>query len=231
MFVKAPDSTGPITISEAPTSHIDFQPTVLDILGLPGGSPGASMLRLDPTQPRPRTYGMYDPRQRFPKEYLDRIDLLSIVGRVTDAASWHVQRSIWTPAARLDARDIDVGPREAHRFLGPGWSFEQHERGSEEVTFSRALTQRVVLFASLPAGPVELVLRASTSPGPAPASINVLVDGRQTARLAGDGSGYRDLAVRIPADAARPSISEITLQLEGGGDEVPVFKLDRVAVR
>ncbi len=76
-----PGGNGPISISDAPTAHIDLQPTILEILGLPGGSPDASMLERDPKQPRTRTYGMYDPRQRFPKDYLDRIDVLSIDGR------------------------------------------------------------------------------------------------------------------------------------------------------
>ena len=97
MFIKPPQRTGPITISDAPTAHIDLPATILDILDLPGGTPDESMLRRDAKQPRTRVYGMYDPRQRFPKEYLDRLDLLSIDGRMLDAASWHVQRSIWNP--------------------------------------------------------------------------------------------------------------------------------------
>ena len=191
------------------------------------------MLKRDPRQPRTRTYGMYDPRQRFPKEYLDRIDLLSIEGPLIDAASWHVNRSIWNPNARLEGRDIDVGPREAHRYLGPGWSFEQHERDADgaAVTFARPVTPRTVIFASLPRGPAELVLRASTAPRHAPESIDVLVDGRQTAMLMMEGSDYRDLPVSIPADPGRPSISEITLQLKGAVDETPVFRLDRISIR
>ena len=233
MFIKPPGRTGPIVISEAPTTHVDLPATILDIIGLPGGSPAASMLKRDPRQPRTRTYGMYDPRQRFPKEYLDRIDLLSIEGPLIDAASWHVNRSIWNPNARLEGRDIDVGPREAHRYLGPGWSFEQHERDADgaAVTFARPVTPRTVIFASLPRGPAELVLRASTAPGHAPESIDVLVDGRQTARLMMEGSDYRDLPVSIPADPGRPSISEITLQLKGAVDETPVFRLDRISIR
>src|SRR5688572_16817467 len=104
MFIKPPQRTGPISISDAPTAHIDVPPTILDILKLPDGTSDASMLRRDAKQSRTRVYGMYDPRQRFPKEYLDRLDLLSIDGPMLDAASWHVQRSIWNPRARLDNR-------------------------------------------------------------------------------------------------------------------------------
>jgi hypothetical protein len=176
---------------------------------------------------------MYDPRQRFPKEYLDRLDLLSIDGPMLDAASWHVQRSIWNPRARLESRDIDVGPRDAHRYLGPGWSFGQSEPAgtSGEVTFSRQVTAKAVLFVSLPTGAVNVVLRASSSPGPAPAQLSVRVDGHQTSQMKLEGSSYRDMSFRIPPDAQRPSISEITLHLEGGSGDVPVFKLDRIVIQ
>jgi hypothetical protein len=233
MFIKPPGRTGPISISDAPTAHVDLQATVLDILGLPGAERGASMLTRDSHQPRTRIYGMYDPRQRFPKGYLDRIDLLSIDGRLNDAAAWHVQRSIWNPAVRLEERDIDVGPRTAHRYLGPGWSFEEREKTADgEVTFARAVTPKVVVYASLPRRTVEMVLRASTSGGVAPTSITVLVDGRETSRLQPRGAAYQDLSVSVPADSGRPEVSEITLLLNhSSGDALPVFKLDRILIR
>ncbi len=233
MFIKPPDSTGPIAISEAPTTHIDLQATVLDIMKLPGGSADASMFNRDPKQPRTRIYGMYDPRQRFPKAYLDRLDLLAIDGRVADAAAWHLQQSIWPPTARFENRDVDIGPREAHRYLGPGWSFEQRERASEgdEVTFARALTPKAVLYASLPAGAVDIVLRASASPASPPVSVNVQVDGKATSQLKIDGESYRDLLVNVPADSTRPHVSEITLHVQSVTTDVPAFKLDRMIIR
>ena len=233
MFIKPPHRDGPISISDAPTAHVDLQPTMLDILGMPGGSTEGSMLRGDGTQPRSRQYGMYDPRQRFPKTYLDRLDVLSISGRVADPSSWHFQRSIWDPALKLDSRDVDVGPRSAHRYLGPGWSFEQRERTDDgtEITFARALTRKVVVYASLPAGAADVVLRASAAPGPAPEAVIAEIDGRHTQKLVTPGArGYRDLSLNIPADSARHSISQIVLDLQGAGG-VPVFKLDRIWVR
>ncbi len=112
MFIKPPQRNGPISISDAPTTHIDLQPTMLDILGMPGSTEG-SMLRRAAAQPRSREYGMYDPRQRFPKTYVDRLDVLSIDGRVADPSSWHFQRSIWDPA--VTARQSGCGRRPAER--------------------------------------------------------------------------------------------------------------------
>ena len=80
MMIKPPKRTGPITVSDAPTSHVDLPSTILDMLGLPGATPGADMFRRDPAQPRTRTFGMYNPHVRFPKAYLDRVDVLTIDG-------------------------------------------------------------------------------------------------------------------------------------------------------
>jgi hypothetical protein len=231
MFIKPPGATGPVVVSQAPTSHIDLQPTIIDALKLEGATDG-SMFRRDENAPRTRVYGMYDPRQRFPKGYLDRIDLLAVDGRTNDAAAWHVQRSIWNPNARLERRDVDVGPREAHQYLGPGWSFERRERvGNEDVTFAQAVTRKVVVFATLPGTPVRVVLRASTSPGATPDAVGVSVDGQLIATLRSNAGAYSDFAVDIPANPSRPAISEITLDLRGSGGGVPVFKLDRLQIQ
>ncbi len=233
MFIKPPGRNGPISISDAPTAHIDLQPTMLEILGLPGGSSDLSMIERDPKQPRTRTFGMYDPRQRFPKDYLDRIDVLTIDGPLVDAASWHADRSFWNPTVRLEAGDIDVGPRAAHRFLGPGWSFEERERsaGGAEVTYARPVTSKAVIFVSLPKGSVELVLRASAAPGPMPERVGVSLEGRELTRLTMNATGYQDLTIRIPADPIRPAISEIVLDLGERNGQLPLFKLDRLIIR
>ena len=233
MFIKAPLRTGPISISRAPTAHVDLPSTILDILNLPGGAPGESMMLREESPPRTRIYGMYDPRQRFPKEYLERLDLLSIDGPMLNAASWHLQRSIWNPRVRLEARDIDVGGRDAHTYLGPGWSFGQSEPAVSGgvVTFAQPVTAKAVLYSSLPSNAVELVLHASSPAATAPDSVTVDVDGHAISKLRVEPGGYRDMSVRIPADAGRPSISEITLQFDSGGHNGFVFKLDRLLVR
>ncbi len=61
MLIKPPNRTGPITVSEAPTSHVDLPATILDLLGLPGGSADGLMFARDPRQPRTRVFGMHSP--------------------------------------------------------------------------------------------------------------------------------------------------------------------------
>jgi hypothetical protein len=234
MLVKPPNGAGPITVSDAPTSHVDLPATILDLLGMPGATPDASMMARDPNQARTRVFGMYNPQIRFPKEYVDRIDVLTLDGRVVDGSKWNVQRLIWKPDLRLTETDVDVGPRSAHLYLGPGWSLERRERtgGSQEVTFAQALTERAIISVSLPARALEVVLRASSPRGEGPRAIRVDVDGTPAATLKPSGpGGYGDLVIPVSANAARPPVSEVTLHFDRGDREDFVFKLDRLSVR
>lgn len=233
MLIKLPNRTGAMTVSEAPTSHVDLPSTILDALGLPGASPDANMFRRDPRQPRTRLFGMYNPHVRFPKMYLDRIDTLTIDGRVLDASSWNVRELIWRPDLRLDSREVDLGPRTGNSYAGPGWSLERRESGNDsETTFIQALTTRAILSASLPTSAVHLVLRASAPPATGPRAVRIDVDGR----LAGEQTiatrdGYRDMVFAIPEDTSRPAVSTITLHFDNGGRDDFVFKLDRLTIR
>ena len=234
MLIKPPMATGPITVSNAPTSHVDLPSTILDILGIPGASADAVMTRRDPAQPRTRAYGMYNPHVRFPKEYLDRVDALTIDGGVLDAKAWNVQRLFWRPDLRLDARDVDAGARAGNLYLGPGWSLEKREQAgdSAEINFVQALTNRAIISASLPTAAVQLVLRASAPAETAPRSLRAEVDGRPAGRTAVEGhDGYRDIAIALPADPSRPPVSTITLHFDSGGRDSFVFKLDRLSIK
>jgi hypothetical protein len=177
---------------------------------------------------------MYNPHLRFPKAYLDRVDVLTIDGRVLDAASWNVERMIWRPDVRLEGRDVDLGPRTGNYYLGPGWSLERREAAanSQEMTFVQPLTNRAVVFASLPAGASELVLRASSPAETGARSIRANVDGQPVAKpISTIQNGYGDIAIPIPPAPARPAVSTITLQFDTGGRPDFVFKLDRLTIR
>ena len=175
MLIKPVKRSGPLTIWRHRRRHIDLQPTILDLIGLPGGSAEESMFRRDPRRPRTRTFGMYDLRQRFPKEYFTRLDVLAMDGPIVDAAGWRLERVIWRPDVRIDAREIDIGTRSGDAYVGPGWSVQQRESGGQSgnVTFVRALTRQAVLFASLPAGASDVLLRVASSTNRAPRSVRV----------------------------------------------------------
>ena len=233
MLIKLPNRTGAIALSEAPTSHVDLPSTILDALGLPDALPDANMFRRDPRQPRTRLFGMYNPHVRFPKMYLDRIDTLTIDGRVLDASSWNVRELIWRPDLRLDSKDVDLGPRTGNTYAGPGWSLERREPGSDsDTTFIQALTTRAILSASLPTNAVRLVLRASAPPATGPRAIRIDVDGRPAGeQTVAARDGYQDMVFGIPEDASRPAVSTITLHFDTGARDDFVFKLDRMTIR
>ena len=57
LLVKPFAAQGPLQVSYAPTSITDVPATLLDLAGLPDAlGRGASVLRIDPTGPRQRTY-------------------------------------------------------------------------------------------------------------------------------------------------------------------------------
>jgi hypothetical protein len=233
MLIKPPDRNGPITISEAPTSHVDLPSTILDLLGLPGGVQDQLMFRRDPQQQRTRFFGMYNPQVRFPNGFLDRLDVLTLDGRVLDASAWNVRQLIWRPDLRLDNRDIDVGPRGGNYYLGPGWSLGREETAgvAQRITFVQALTSRAIISASLPTRAVKLVLRAAWPRMEGPRSIRVASDGRPAGLLNPSGqAGYHDIVMSVPPDPTRPAISQITLHFDSGGKRDFVFKLDRLII-
>ena len=234
MLIKPSSSNGALVISEAPTSHTDLQPTILDLLNLRADSTGTSMFQRDRARSRARSFGMYNLRERFPSAYLTRLDELVVDGPLADAGAWGLKRSIWRPDMTLDAREVDIGARSGSAYVGPGWTVGQRESVDQSgaVTFVRALTRQAVLFASLPAAAGEIVLRAAWPADRAPRSVGVDIDGRTAARLnLSNGNGYRDLSIAVPADPARPSISHITLRFETDDPGRFVFKLDRLAIR
>jgi hypothetical protein len=233
MLIKPPHREGPITVSDAPTSHVDLPSTILDALGLPGATADGLMFSRDPGASRTRVFGMYNPHVRFPKAYLDRLDVLTIDGHVLDAAAWNVRQLIWRPDLRLDSRDVDLGPRTGNYYMGPGWSLERREsEGDREVTFVQALTSRAIISASLPATAVQLILRASSPTATGPTSVRVDVDGKPAGQsnLAGP-DGYRNVIIAVPADPSRPAVSHITLNFDTDGRDDFVFKLDRLTIR
>jgi hypothetical protein len=231
MLIKRPHRSGPLTISEAPTSHIDLPATILDALGVKGGAVEMSMFRRDARAARSREFGMYDLRERFPNGYLTRLDTLMVGGPVSDARSWRLHHSIWRPDIRLDGGDVDAGSPSANVHIGPGWTAAQREPAEAgSVTYVRAATKRAVLFASLPSAACDLILRTASERGRAPRAVNLIVDDGSPQRvIVPQADGYRDVSFRIPADPRRPAVSELTLEFDA--DDRFVFKLDRLRFR
>ncbi|HKY22374.1 MAG TPA: hypothetical protein VJM31_14260 [Vicinamibacterales bacterium] len=227
MLVKPPHRNGPIAVSQAPTSHADFQPTMIDLLGLAEPS-HTSMFRLEPNQPRTRSFGMYDFRQRFPKQHLDRIHILSIGRRVVDAAGWNMSHTVWPPGAKLSLGDVDFLAPHSDSYLGAGWSMDREESAGDSgrVTFVQAVTQRAVLF--IPSTARELVLHGRSSED---GFMDVSIDGQPMEPVPLSAGGYRDYSIRVAPRVTGASIRSVTLGFGAVIDPRRTFKLDRLIVR
>ena len=234
MAIKPIGETGSLTVSDAPTAHADLPATMLDLLGLSEDLGQEQMLKKDPATTRRRAYGMYDLRSRFPEAYLSRLDLLTVEGNSVDARGWNWARSIMPPDQRLPAGDLDFGEGRNTAHLGPGWSRGTQESlaDKEEISFVRGLSERAVIFVSLPPGAVELVAHLSAPEDGGLESIEVAIDGRNIARwhpLA--RNGYRDYLASIPADPARPPITRINFHFDAPTTDDFLVKVDRISFR
>jgi hypothetical protein len=105
LLVKPPRSTGPVRVSRAPTQITDIPITVADTLNVPHAFPGASVLKLSETAPRPRTFGMYAwEHEDWRASYFEHLDLLDINGVLRDGASWTLGRSLYPPGGEEAGR-------------------------------------------------------------------------------------------------------------------------------
>ena len=234
MMIKPIGQTGALEVSDAPTAHADLPATMLDLLGLPSDLGDQQMLERDPTLPRSRVYGMYDLRFRFPETHLNRLDLLTVEGRSTDATGWNLARSVMPPDQRLEPVEIDFGEGLDTAYLGPGWSRATQESTGDgkETSLVFGISEQAVIFVSLPPEPVELVARLSAPEHARLESIEVGVEGRTIAHWGSvDPDGYRDYAASIPADPDRPPISSITFHFDASTTDDILVKLNRVSFR
>jgi hypothetical protein len=234
MAIKPVGRTGTLVVSDAPTTHADLPATMLNLLDLPADLGHHHMLEQDSTSSRERFYGAYDLRFRFPETHLNRLDVLSVRGKSVDATGWNLVRSVMPPDLRLEPGDIDFGDGRNTAYLGPGWSrATQESAGEKEATsFVFGISRQAVIFVSLPPDPVELVARMASPEDGQLNTVEVAVDGEQVAQWSPQGrTAYQDYSTLIPADPARPPISQITLTFESPTVVDAHVKLEGFSVR
>ena len=96
LLVKPFAAQGPLQTSYAPTSITDVPATLLDLAGVPDAlGRGASVLRIDPAEPRQRTYAHH--RKARPNRFIDFLYVFSVNGRVRDPDAWSYHRTVLGP--------------------------------------------------------------------------------------------------------------------------------------
>ena len=97
LLVKPFAAQGPFQTSYAPTAITDVPATLLDLAGVPDAlGRGASVLRIDPAEPRQRTYAHHRTGAR-PNRFIDFLYVFSVNGRVRDPDAWSYHRTVFGP--------------------------------------------------------------------------------------------------------------------------------------
>jgi len=175
LVIKPPHSTGPLRISQAPTTISDIPATIVDTLGLKNPFPGTSALKLDEHAPRTRSFGLYPWRSAYwHADYFPYMDVFTIEGRVLDGNAWKAEAPIYEPGLDVAGRSRGLFPEER----GPtGTAF----RWSSPLAFLEAPPQ---------ARGVELTVRSAAS---TPQTVSVEIAGQVVDRVKLSDNEWRRL--------------------------------------
>ena len=102
LLVKPFAAQGPLQTSSAPTAITDVPATLLDLADLPDSlKRGTSVLQMDPTASRQRTYAHHKPEARpnpyYDDPFYDVLYVFSVNGRVRDPDAWSYHRTVFGP--------------------------------------------------------------------------------------------------------------------------------------
>lgn len=105
LVVKPPHATGPMRISNAPTTISDIPSTIVATVGLPNPFPGTSTLQVAEDAPRRREFAVYPwSSAGWKAHYFPYVDVFTVEGRVVDGYAWKTERAIYAPNAAPEVR-------------------------------------------------------------------------------------------------------------------------------
>ena len=169
LLVKPVDAHGPLQTSFAPTSITDVPATLLDLAGLPNAlGRGTSVLRIDPAEPRQRTYAHHDGgRKTRPSPFYEILYLFSVNGRTTDPDAWTYHRSVFGPT------DDRAAQRREHQI---GLSADPDDTATQSGTHIYRTDGYAVFYAAPENSPVTFDVRRIPTMA-TPQTVTVRVDG------------------------------------------------------
>jgi hypothetical protein len=116
LVVKPLNSSGPVRISQAPTTITDIPATILDGVGLTQSMPGEPALKLPEDARRVRPWAYYDwERDDWGQNYFPSLDIVDINGRVLDGNNWTLLNTIYEPTAGAAARTRGLYEAQTNR--------------------------------------------------------------------------------------------------------------------
>jgi Sulfatase len=204
LVVKPPGGTGPVRISQAPTTISDIPVTVAETMGLTHQFPGTSALQLDERAPRPRQFATYPwSSAEWQADYFPHMDVLTVDGRAIDGSAWTLEEPIYSPGTPPEGRSR---------------GFYKPERGAPGhiVRWTSPLA-----FLHRPAGArgFELKVRSSAD---TPQTITIEMRGQVIDKKTLSSHEWHTLNYSLPPPTGAPDGGEwITLRVD------PPFKVPR----
>ncbi len=133
MLVKPVNSTGTLSISDAPVTLGDIPKTIADSYGIANNFSGESILDSTSSDERTRLFYEYDwMNDDWDKQYLPPMTEYQINGFSWDPASWKPSYRVFTPSGVEYTPPIPYQPgtiihfgtgEDAEQYLGSGWSY------------------------------------------------------------------------------------------------------------
>ena len=186
LVIKPPRTTGPVRVSEAPTSISDIPATIVDTLGLKNPFAGTSALKLDEHAVRPREFASYLwSSAEWQADYFPYMDLFTVDGRVTDGAAWKTKEPIYAPNTPPEGRSR---------------GFYRPERGAPGETFRWSMP---LAFLHQPADArgVELKVRSASDK---PQTLTVEMRGKAIDTRVLSDHDWHTLSYSIPRSSSTP---------------------------
>ena len=198
LAVKTANADGPLRISYAPTAITDIPVTIMDALGIDeSGFPGESALRLDDDDRRERWYAWYPwSNADWNREYIQRLDLFSIDGRLGDRGSWTYRGTIFEPGTDLDD-------------MSEGWDDPRTDADGERV---RAISDHAWFYSPPEARTVSLELQ-SRAPLGETRTVTVFVNGEVVDSIVMDDDTWHRVEYVLPTSAGTVA-ARIDLQVD-----------------
>ena len=183
LAVKPAEAADSLRISYAPTAITDIPATVMDMLGIDESYfPGRSALGLETDEPRERIFAWYPwDSAAWQRDYIQRLDLFSIKGSISNRGSWVYRGTIFEPDTDLDR-------------LSSGWEWFEIDESNRRV---RRIGRHASFYAPPRARSMILEMKVDAAPRQS-ATVTILVNGDRLDRVTLDEPTWETFELALP---------------------------------
>ena len=221
LLVKPINSTGTLSISDAPVTLGDIPKTIADSYGIANNFSGESLLNATGSDERTRLFYEYDwMNDDWDKQYLPPMTEYQINGFSWDSASWKPSYRVFTPNGVEYTPPVPYQPgtiihfgtgEDAEQYLGSGWSYP--EKG---WIWTDAASSSIILPMNTPQS--DLILTLQFSPFLLKNTLdhqrlNIRVNGHLVANFTISEPGSQNVVVRVDQSLMEGDRQTLTFEL------------------